>query len=274
MFRVVLFFLLFPVFSVAQTDADPETLASIRSELVQLYSEIEALKVNLEAAPATDGVARQTGPVTVRIDALEGELRAITGRVEQMQHRISKIVEDGTRRIGDLEFRLVELEGGDISALGETPLLGGQEDAVAAIQADGIVVQDNSVELAVSEEQDFETATQSLGDGDYANAVLQFGQFLTDYPGGPLGPQALFHLGEAHEALGQHKEAARSFLDSFSAQPGGSYAPQALMKVGVALGALGKVDNACQTFDEVLSRYPDSTVVELTLSNSQRLGCS
>ncbi len=264
--------------SLAQSGPDPETLAEIRSELTQLYAEIEALRGELDAESAPgDAAARLKGPATVRLDALEGELRGLTGQLENLRFRISRIVEDGTRRIGDLEFRLVELEGGDISALGDTPTLGGEADVEtmsSVVAPNNDATGDDVVELAVSEEADFEAATQSLGDGDYANAALQFGQFLSNYPGGPLSAQALFHMGEAQEAMGQHKEAARSYLDSFSAQPSGNYAPQALMKVGVALGELGKIENACQTFNEVMSRYPESAVVDLTRTNQQRLGCS
>ena len=37
-----------------------------------------------------------------RVDAIESELRQLTGAVEELQFRVETIVEDGTRRIGDL----------------------------------------------------------------------------------------------------------------------------------------------------------------------------
>ncbi len=268
---------LLPGLALAQSEPDPETLAEIRGELTQLYAEIEALRGELSAQGATTANAQLIGPAVIRLDALEQELRGLTGQVENLRFRIGQIVEDGTRRIGDLEFRLVELEGGDLSALGETPTLGGasqdtQMASVVPVQPEADL--DEGVELAVSEESDFEAATQSLGDGDFAAAVTQFGQFLSNYPGGPLSAQALFHMGEAYEAMGQHKEAARSYLDSFTAKPDGTYAPQALMRVGLSLGELGRVDNACQTLQEVLTRYPGSAVEDTARSNQQRLGCS
>ena len=259
----------------AQSEPDPETLGSIRSELTQLYAEIQALRAEMAQDGTNQALAQLSGPAVLRLDTIEEQLRQVTGQVEQLRFRMDQIVEDGTRRIGDLEFRLVELEGGDLSALGETPTLGGETAEMASVIP--LQPDDNTqdgVELAVSEESDFDAATQSLGDGDYANAVLQFGQFLSNYPGGPLSARAMFHMGEAQEAMGQHKEAARSYLDSFTAQPSGTYAPQALMRVALSLGELGKVDNACQTLNEVLVRYPDSAVIEQTRSSQQSLGCS
>lgn len=268
---VLILGLMIPVAGYAQS-ADPTELAEIRTELTQLYAEIRGLRAQLDQE-AGNGVAPEiTGPSTLRLDRLEEEMRVLTGQVEQLAFRIGQIAQDGTRRIGDLEFRLVELEGGDISQLGETPLLGGED--VASLAPAAASDENSGVELAVGEESDFDAAQQSLGDGQHANAILQFGQFLDNYPGGPLSARAMFHMGEAHEALEQHKEAARHFLDSFSVDPKGSYAAQALMRVGQSLSKLGKVENACQTWGEVLARYPDSDVAEPTRANQQKFGCS
>ena len=278
MLRLLIMILVFPTVVFAQSEPDPEALAEIRSELTQLYAEISSLREELSKPVAGASATQSTGPALVRLDAMEAQLRKLTGNVEQLRFRISQVVEDGTRRIGDLEFRLVELEGGDISALGDTPTLGGQAEntqmaSIVPVQPQNDGTVDDAPELAFAEQSDFEQAAQSLGDGDFANAVMQFGQFLTNYPGGPLSAQAYYHLGEAQEAMGQHKEAARSYLDSFTAQPTGNYAPQALMRVGVALGTLGRVDKACQTLNEVIVRYPESEVVDATRNNQQQLGC-
>lgn len=256
--------------AVAQ-DADRQALADIRAELTRFYAEIAGVRAQLEAEASTGASPQVTGPATLRLDQLEVQLGRLTGQVEQLSNRMRKIAEDGTRRVADLEFRLVELEGGDISALGDTPLLGGAVDAPVAAAPNPPI---ETVELAVSEEADFERAEQALGDGEYASAILGFGQFLTDYPGGPMSARAMYHMGEAQEALGQHKEAARSYLDSFTVQPNGAYSAQALTRVGLSLGALGKIDNACQTLNEVLARYPDSDAVWLAQSKRTELGCS
>ena len=274
MFRFLLIAILFPVSAFGQSDADPETLSEVRTELTQLYAEIEALRAEMAQDTSGNVTAQLGGPAVLRLDQMEQQLRAVTGQVEQLRFRIDQIVADGTRRIGDLEFRLVELEGGDLSALGDTPTLGGDSVEMASIlPAQPEDVENGGVELAVAEEADFDAATQSLGDGDHANAAILFGQFLSNYPGGPMSARAFYHLGEAQEAMGQHKEAARAYLDSFTTQPSGSYAPQALLRVGLSLSQLGKVENACQTLGEVLVRFPDSGVIDQVRTNQIELGC-
>jgi len=194
----------------------------------------------------------------------------VTGRVEQLSFRIEQIVADGTRRIGDLEFRLVELEGGDVSTLEETSTLGGGSSTVSTVMQ----TPASTVSLAVSEQSDFDTALAALKEADQVTAIQRFGKFLADYPGGPLSAQAMFHLGEAQAGLGRSKDAARSYLDSFTVQPDGPFAAKALTNVGLTLGQLGQVGEACRTLNEVMLRYPAPEAQEQARSGMATLGCS
>jgi len=101
-----------------------QTLADIRQELTVLNIEIQRLRRELSTTGAP-GVPLASGSVLDRVVAAEAALKRLTERTEQMGSRIERIVADGTNRIGDLEFRLVELEGGDVGQLGETSTLGG-----------------------------------------------------------------------------------------------------------------------------------------------------
>ncbi len=251
-----------------QAQANPEELASVRAELAKLNGQIQSLRFEL-AQPVPEGqVVVDTAPAVLRLDRLEEELRRVTGRVEQLSFRIEQIVADGTRRIGDLEFRLVELEGGDVSTLGETSTLGG-----AAVATTPVTVATEEVALAVSEKSDFDGAMAALNEDDQFTAIQKFGKFLADYPGGPLSAQAMFHLGEAQAGLGRSKEAARSYLDSFTVQPEGPLAALALTKVGLTLGVLGQTGEACRTLNEVVLRYPTDTAIEQAKTGIQTLGC-
>ena len=113
---------------------DQQTLADIRQELTVLHVEVQRLKREFSTtgspAPNLSGSS-----VLERVDAIEAELQRLTRQTEQLNQRVQNIVTDGTNRIGDLEFRLVELEGGDLSTLGETSTLGGDTQITAAAPA-------------------------------------------------------------------------------------------------------------------------------------------
>ncbi|MHA6347105.1 tol-pal system protein YbgF [Roseivivax sp. CAU 1761] len=105
---------------------DAASLADIRQDLSTLSAELQSLRRELDASGAS-GVTI-AGSTLDRVNAIEAELQRLTSRTEEMQFRIERVVQDGTNRIGDLEFRLCEVEPGcDFGALG-TPAPLGQGD--------------------------------------------------------------------------------------------------------------------------------------------------
>lgn len=247
-----------------------ETLADIRQELVFLNVEIQNLNRELST---TSGASTPTGSGTTlqRVNALEQELRRITGVVENMQFRVDRIVKDGTNRIGDLEFRLVELEGGDVTTLGTTSTLGGGDVPTGAPNTPDQVT---GVELAASEQGDFDRAVAAFDAGSHVDAVAKFDQFLLSYPNGPLSGEAHYWRGEALSGQGDWSNAARAFLESFSGTPNGVKAPKSLYRLGVSLAQLGQVEDACATLGEVELRYPTALAVSDAKSEMTALSCS
>lgn len=257
---------------------DDQTLADIRQELNILFVEVQKLRRELST---TGGASVNTAGTTVleRMTAMESELQRLTSKTEELENRVNRVVVDGTNRIGDLEFRLVELEGGDVGSLGETTTLGGATETpvVAAPTPAPSTPQTGGVDtstLAVSEAADFERAKEVLATGDFRTAADLFAAFNQTYPGGPLGPEADLRLGEAFTGLGDTREAARAYLASFSSAPEGPLAPQSLTELGRALGALGQTQEACVTLGEVALRFPDSPQVTRAQDQQRALNCS
>lgn len=250
------------------------TLADIRQEMSVLYVEIQRLKRELSTTGAP-GAPIAGGSALQRIDAIEQELQRLTAKTEDLEFRIQKIVEDGTRRIGDLEFRLVELEGGDVSKLGETTTLGGADLARPApalpAPAPGA---GGGVELAVGEKADFDAAKAALEAGDTARAAALFAAFTETYPGSPLSGEAHFLRGEALTAEGDTSATARAYLDSFSGSPAGQNAASALFKLGLSLDALGQKREACVTLGEVGTRFPGSAEAQDADAAMDAIGCN
>ncbi len=253
---------------------DQQTLADIRQELTVLYVDIQRLKRELSTTGGANSGVVAGSSVLDRVGAIEASLQQLTAQTEQLEYRINRIVADGTNRIGDLEFRLVELEGGDIAALGETTTLGGEEALTGAGSLGSGQSETDGSELAVGEQADFDAAQQDLSDGSYQQAAEKFAIFTQSYPGSPLAPKADFNRGKALDGLGDTREAARAYLASFTAEANGETAPKALFELGAALGRLGQVDQACITLSEVAVRFPGSDTVAVATVEMAELGCS
>jgi len=264
----VLGLLLLPLAAAAQDDR-AQSLADIRAEVQLLSQAVTGLRQELTAT-GTSQPGIGGGSALERLDALEAALAALTAKTESLENRINTVVTDGTNRIGDIEFRLTELEGGDVSALPATPPLGGQAGTAPAVAAP---VTD-APELAASEQADFDRAQEVLGQGDFRTAANLFKAFTETYSGGPLSADAYYYLGEARRQTGDTANAARAYLESFSGTPNGPRAPEALLKLGESLGALGQGPEACVTLREVGVRFPGTAPATQAATAMQGLGCT
>ncbi|TRD21666.1 tol-pal system protein YbgF [Palleronia caenipelagi] len=260
--------LLMPAASFAQDDA---TLADIRQEIAVLTVELQRLQREVST----------TGPVALnlagtsaldRIDSMESELRRLTSKTEEMENRILSIVTDGTNRLGDLTFRVCEIEPGcDIGALGETSPLGGASTAPQPRPAQPVT---SGAELAVGEQADFDRAKEAFDSGSFRNAADLFAAFAETYTTGPLTQEALFLRGQSLAQLGEQADAARAYLAAFSGAPDGAKAPDALLELGRALSALGQTADACATLGEVPLRFPGAPAAAEADSLRASLGCA
>jgi tol-pal system protein YbgF len=262
-------FLCLPTLAPAQDRA--ATLADIRQEMSVLFVQIQTLRRELST---TQGAASAGfgGSVLERVDAIEGALTSLTARTEELEFSIERIVTDGTNRIGDLEFRLVELEGGDLGGLGNTPRLGGDTGITAVAQAP-LGGAAEGPQLATAEQGAFDAARAAFDTGRFADAAPLFAGFVQNFPGGPLSNEASFMLGESYRNLGSASDAARAYLDTFTADPSGIRAAASLLQLGGSLGDLGQTAEACVMYEELVIRFPQSGEASAASSSASTLNC-
>ncbi len=261
---------------------DSGTLADIRQELSVLSVELKKLRREMNTT-GSPGQPSGGGSVMDRVDSIESEIQRLTGKTEELEFRIERVVTDGTNRLGDLEFRICELEPDcDISNFEPGSTLGGDvssERSTAGIippdaNDDETGASDSGAQLAVGERDDFERARAAFEAGDFEDAAEQFAAFQQTYPGGPLSGRAGLLRGEALDSADRKSDAARAYLETFSADPGGDEAPEALFRLGRSLGELGQADDACVTLGQVAERYPDADSVSDARAEMERLDCS
>lgn len=251
-----------------------QSLADMRAELGTLAAALQTLRAELVSGGTPALQAAGGASALDRMNAIEAALSRLTSATEALQNRVDRVVADGTNRIGDLEFRLCEMEEGcDPAALPITQSLGGGAAAMPApvpsVPGGGATVP----ELAVSEQADFDRAKAALDSGDFRGAADQFQTFAQSYPGGPLIGEANFLRGDALSQAGDTSNAARAYLDSFSGAPNGPRAPASLLKLGAALGLLGQTQEACVTLGEVGIRFPTAPEAVEAGTAMRSLGC-
>ena len=202
------------------TGSAQDTLADIRQDLAVLSAELQRLQREL----STTGSPSITLPSTAidRINTIESELQRLTGLSEQLQFRIESVVTDGTNRLGDLEFRICELEPGcDLGTLATSqPLGAGAVDQLATFR--------ETYPGSPLEPQVLLIQGQALeGLGDTREAARAYLALYSGYPNSPAAPLALTRLGVSLGALGKVAEACVTLAEVAARYPATDAVPQA-----------------------------------------------
>lgn len=244
--------------------AQEPSLADLKAELSGLRGDLQSLRGELVASGAAGFQAAGGDSALDRMDAMEGQLTRLTDRIEQLQNRINRIVEDGTRRIGDIEFRLCEMdEDCDLGAL-TTPELGGlagggagqPQLAPAQPLTNGATSREPATTAA--EQADFDRATEALNAGEFLRAAEMFGDVAERHAGGPLTAEALYLRGAALDSAGDARGAASAWLEGFAAAPDGPRSAASLLGIARVIAAEGDAMAACLYLAEVPARFPGS----------------
>ena len=205
--------------SVVQSELNnlSEQISEIRLELSENKASIVKDAIEASENIVASGIKKSAGSVLFRLDAIEEEIRNLTGIIEELQFYTKNIALDATNRIGDIEFRLTELEGGDLSLLGNSRIIGGNKETSNA-----------NAELAITEKSSYDTALEFLNDEKFELAINEFDKLINAFPNGPLTVAAHYSKGDAFFGMNSWVQAIDSYLESFKLEPTGKYAENAI----------------------------------------------
>jgi len=258
-------------------------------------------------APAASGnsmTSTQAADLSVRIDQLESELRALTGSVEETEHGISVVRQRLDKLVADVDFRLSSIErslqqGGQVGATppasgpaaataapapGTQPAAAappppGQPGTLGTLPADKagnvLAAVPKGVLPPGDAKSQYDFARRLLVQGDYPEAQAAFQEFIAAHGDNDLAANAHYWLGESFYIREIYDQAARAFLAGYQNYKSNPKAPDNLFKLGVSLSLNGQAEEACATFDHLAAEFPNlsSGIKQRLPAERQRAKC-
>lgn len=179
--------------------------------------------------PGQDRLAEQGA----QLDRLEASLGQIEGRMEVLEHRVQRALE---------EARAARLSA---QAGAPVPVLVSEEEEEQQEQV--------SAELAAYRE-----ALSKWRAGDFGACIDQFQNFVKTYPTSDYADDATYGMGECYFQKDNFSAAVLRFDDVATNYPSGNKAADALFRQGEALIEMGHRLAASNAFEKLLRDYPDS----------------
>jgi tol-pal system protein YbgF len=256
-----------------------------------------------EYPPPGGGMPPANTDLQMRMNALETQLRNMTGQLERTQHQNLQLQQTLQRLNSDLDTRFQMLE----KRMGSSPppsaaavpppapaTFGGSPPPASSApprldeETDAPVSQSSSsgshVLGTISSEGPkagdpqtmYDAAFLSLRQARYDEAESRLKSFLKANPKHRLAENAKYWLGETYYVRGKFQEAAVSFGEGFQQFPSGSKAPDSLLKLAMSLGSINKKQDACTTLGELKKRFPNASAIIRNRAEQEKksLACS
>ena len=224
-------------------------------------SSTPAFQNNSSEAQRKAGNNQATAELFYMIQQLQREVRDLRGQVEEHQHQIGRLQQQGRDRYVDLDQRILEL-----SKAVESGASAAQQPTAAGASADsGRLTPARVYRSPEPEEQKTYNDIIDLirNKKDYDTAITRLYEFVDTYPEGDLTVNAYYWLGEVYLAKPQLEQARQAFTIVATRYSDHRKAPDAVYKLGVTLDRLGEKDEARRRMSSVVEQYPDSGAAEL-----------
>jgi len=255
----------------------------LNDQMIALNKRVKTLeesvdtKVNRDIDSKMTSIRSNQADLGVEIEQLRGEVKSLSGRVEENEHLIKRAVErdlgdqDASRReLSQLKEKVAEMDamvkrheeylGYGMPAAREKirPGTGPVEQAEVKREQGPGIVEPKSGELVL-----YEKALASYREGNYEGAMEGFTDFLKKYPKSDRADNAQFWIGESYMGLKQYEQAILAFQEVIKKYPEGNKVPNALLRQALAFLEI-KDKTSCELLlKKIIKNYPDSSEAKI-----------
>ncbi|MFZ7111239.1 MAG: tol-pal system protein YbgF [Desulfatiglandales bacterium] len=254
-------------------------LTVLNDQVNALNRRVTALQDATDTALARDLEQIRSNQANVRleIDELKGEVQDLSGRIEDNEHLVKKVVErdiggqDALRSsVDDFSRRLAVLESAvkrhqEYLNLGplETRLSPGEDRAQSDQRRQSSIPSEATLDPAVQEQILYDKALASYKEGRYEDAIEGFNGFLKRYPKSDRADNAHFWIGECHMNLKQYEQAILAYQNVIKDFPKGNKVPSALLRQAAAFGEIKDKTSSRLLLKKIINNYPKSNEAKI-----------
>ena len=254
-------------------------LSSAQAQLKKLSEQMTQMGRQAEN-PAIREMIQQVDEISEDINLLRGEIEVQGNDINEIKKRQRELYQDIDRRLRDIESRAVSQAP---AARITTPQVAAP--AQPAIQSSGTTAETpslpaGSAAAAISapvsapqagEKEAYQAAFDTLKEGRYKEAKVEFAAFLVKYPSSGFAGNAQYWLGEAHYVTRNFEQGIVEFEKVLNSYPGSNKVPDAMLKIGYTYYELKQYPQAKTILQELRTRFPNETAARLATKRLDRI---
>lgn len=233
-----------------QTDDARKQIDDARKQIQDNRKEIQQLEAQLRKHE--DRIGQQTRSMLdlqSQIEALNGEIRKLRGQNEELAHGLGDAEKRAKDFYVDLDSRLRHFESLEEAA---------KDEAVPASGVSSIAATPTDTSDPAVENRAYEAAYGLFKEGQHANAVKAFHEFIKKYPDSVHVPNATYWLGTSKFALKDYKGALGYFQKFLEISPDAPKAAEVLFSIAECQKELKQSTASKKTLKQIVTQYPNS----------------
>lgn len=258
-FRIIFsaFFVLVAVMGAAYSEVPNEQemeLERVKDRMTNMEKQIS----NMQRELYRGGKSSSKRSVSEEPIGSEDErMRAINGKIEEVEHSISVLAQKLDKIIADIDFRIAALEKkGEVVAEAANPAQTSDAAPTQTADAQSTATPEEPVDLREVAAIRYDQAIELIKREKYAEAEASFKTFIASNKDSDLLGNAYYWLAETYYIRKNYTQASVYFLKGYKDFPKGNKAADNLLKLAMSLKALDKNKEACATLDKMKKEFP------------------
>lgn len=234
----------------------------------------QALKSDLTVREEEEEALRhQSAGLRAKIEALNEDIRALNGRIEELEHllnrqkqmkaegikaeeeRVEKLAKS-TKTNDERIYRIEQYLNFEPSEQ-KAPVTKTDEKTAAKI------IPADEVKTGLNEDEIYRMAKQAFDQGDSDAARKKFQELIEQFPKSERADNAQFWIGEIYYREKWYEKAILEYQKVIENYPKGNKVPASLLKQGLAFLNLGDKNNSRLILEELIKKHPKSNEAKI-----------
>jgi tol-pal system protein YbgF len=255
-------------------------LSAAQSQLKTIAEQMERMGRMVDN-PAVLEMIQQVDQISEDINLLRGEIEIQGNDLGEIKKRQRELYQDIDRRLRDLESGAVsqapapQISVPQITAPAASvtePAAGSTETPSLAPAAAATTAAAAAPSATQEEERDaYQAAFDTLKEGRYKEAKVEFRAFLDKYPSSSYAGNAQYWLGEAHYVTRNFEQGIVEFEAVLNTYADSNKVPDAMLKLGYTFYELKQYPQAKAILLDLRERFPDETAARLAAKRLDRI---
>lgn len=262
--------------SKTQVNNMEERLAKLESDLNYQIEEFGTKKQESERS-----FREKNAETRVNLDKLQTEIQRLTGKVEELEHKLSQFnsISDQNQKLlagynqpagADQQNAGQQVDQNSATGLGQP-----QGQPSAGDEASKSATKKQSSASAQEETQGDDLYDQSkklFDESNFKEARAGFQKFIKANPKSPKASSAQFWIGDSYYREQEFEKAALEYENVIKKYPKSNKAPAAYLKQAYAFERVGEKATAQDVLKELVKKYPDSKEAEIAAKKIKGMG--